>query len=764
MNSLMKRHLAIALFPFVIYIASGQSPVGTWTDHLCYNTSKAVAVTGEFVYSSTGSSILIYNKQNGELKKLTRINGLSETLISSIAWSEDKNILIIGYSNTNVDLVEKNRIYNIPDIMKKPIQPVKRINRIRISGKYAFLACSFGIVVIDLEKKEVKDTWKPGPDSDNNEVFDIAFSSQMVYAATQKGVYTAERENPGLVFFGSWDLLAQLPSPYSKYTLALFSGGKLYVNESSSAEGGDRLFVTGDFAFLFNYSPGVINNSIDPAPQGFTLSSPQSVKYFSNDGALLKEITSHDKGVPDFSQAIAEERDIWIADVNHGLIKVENMVNYIFMNVPGPVSNNAGYITCSARKTFICSGGPDISNSDPDRPFQVSVFQDNIFRTFTEENTTDASRIAVSAGNSSHFFVSSWGEGLFEYENDKLIKHYNETNSPLQKTSDNGKIYAGGLAFDKSGNLWVVQSGVNRVIKILKPDGTWIVNPLTIDSPSTVDFLISSKGLKFVLLSAGYGLLVMDDNSTPDLFSDDRNRIIAVRDNDNNVINNVFSIAEDRKGNIWLGTDKGPVVYYSNEDLFGEDPRVWRIKIARNDGSGLADYLLSNEIVTTIAVDGADRKWFGTWGSGAHLLSPDETVVLKSFKMNNSPVYSDFITSIAIDNLSGEVWFATSEGVISVREEATEDSDSYENVYVFPNPVREDFTGNVTITGLMSDSQVIITDISGNLVYKTFSTGGQASWNLSTYNGRRVSTGVYLVFCSNSDGSKAFVTKMLVIR
>lgn len=764
MKGLMKRHLAIAILLFIFSFTGGQSPVGTWTDHLCYNTSRAIAVSREAVYSSTGSSILILNKQYGELKKLTRVNGLSETLISSIAWSEEKNILVIGYSNTNVDLVEKNRIYNIPEIMKKTLQAVKRINRIRTSGKYAFLACSFGIVVIDLEKKEVKDTWKPGPDSENNEVFDISFSSRMVYAATEKGVYEADRENPGLVFFGSWNQLMQLPSPYSKYTLTLFSGGRLYVNESSAAEEGDRLFVTGDITLLLSFSPGVVNNSLDMAPQGFTLSSSQSVKYFSNDGKLLKEITTYGRGIPDISQAIAEESDIWIADANNGLVKGENMVNFTFITIPGPVSNNAGYIACSGKKTFICGGGPGISHSDPDKPFQLSVYQDNIFRNFTEENATDATRVAFTAGNSSRFFVSSWGEGLFEYENDKLRKHHNELNSPLQKTSENGKIYISGLAFDKPGNLWVVQSGVSKGIKILKPDGTWIVNPLTIDSPSTGDILISSGGYKWVLLSAGYGVLILDDNGTPELYSDDRNRIIAIRDIDNNLINNVFSIAEDRSGNIWLGTDKGPLVYYSNEDPFGDDPRAWRIKIARNDGSGLADYLLGNETVSAIAVDGANRKWFGTWGSGTYLLSPDETTVLKSYNLNNSPLYSDFITSIATDNISGDVWFATSEGVISVRELATEGSGSFENVYVFPNPVREDFTGSVTVTGLMGDSQVIITDISGNLVYKTFSTGGQASWNLSTYSGRRVSTGVYLVFCSNSDGSKAFVTKMLVIR
>ncbi|NSW94920.1 MAG: T9SS type A sorting domain-containing protein, partial [Bacteroidales bacterium] len=337
-------------------------------------------------------------------------------------------------------------------------------------------------------------------------------------------------------------------------------------------------------------------------------------------------------------------------------------------------------------------------------------------------------------------------------------------NSPLQKAQENGKIYITGLASDRSGNLWIVQPGVSRVIKVLKSDGTWIVNPLTINAPSAGDILISSNGLKMVLLSASQGLLILDDNNTPDLFADDRYNNIAIRDNEDNLIRNLFSIAEDLTGNIWIGTDKGPVVFYNNEDLFGEDPRAFRIKIPRNDGSGLADYLLGNETVTAVAIDGANRKWLGTKGSGAYLLSSDETSVINNYNLDNSPLYSNFITSIAVDNISGDVWFGTGEGVISIRGEATEGSVSYKNVYAFPNPVRDDYNGNVTITGLMSDSRVIITDISGNLVFKTISTGGQASWDLTTYNGRRVTTGVYLIFCSNQEGSKAFVTKVLVIR
>lgn len=760
----MIRFLAITGLIIISLYTGGQTPVGTWSDHLSWNTSKAVAVSSESVYSSTGSSILIFNKKYGEIKRLTRINGLTETRISSVAWSEDKNILIIGYSSANVDLLEKGRIYNIPDIFNKTFSAEKRINRIRTSGKYAFLACSFGIVVLDLDRKEVKDTWNPGPGTDDNEVFDITFSSRMVYTATEKGVYYAERDNPGLVFYGNWNLLDRLPSPDARYTLVLYTGEKLYANESPVAGGGDRLYSVGDVPSLISYSHDIINKSLDPAPDGFTLSSTSSVKYYSHEGTLLKEITSYGKGVPDISQAIVEGNAIWIADVSNGLVMGENMSEFTFLTIPGPASNHAGQIVCTGRKTFICHGVHGNHLDDPEMPFQISVCQNNSCTYFTAENATDAVRVAVMAGSGDHFFVASRGEGLFEFENGRLKTHYNELNSPLQKAPENGKIYITGLASDRSGNLWIVQPGVSRVIKILKSDGTWIVNPLTINAPSAGDILISSNGLKLVLLSAGQGLLILDDNNTPDLFADDRYNNIAIRDNEDNLIRNLFSIAEDLTGNIWIGTDKGPAVFYNNEDLFGEDPRAFRIKIPRNDGSGLADYLLGNETVTAVAVDGANRKWLGTKGSGAYLLSSDETSVIYNYNLDNSPLYSNFITSIAVDNISGDVWFGTGEGVISIRGEATEGSVSYKNVYAFPNPVREDYSGNVTITGLMSDSRVIITDISGNLVFKTISTGGQASWDLTTYNGRRVTTGVYLIFCSNQEGSKAFVTKVLVIR
>jgi ligand-binding sensor domain-containing protein len=233
---------------------------------------------------------------------------------------------------------------------------------------------------------------------------------------------------------------------------------------------------------------------------------------------------------------------------------------------------------------------------------------------------------------------------------------------------------------------------------------------------------------------------------------------------ENQVISSVISIAEDLEGNIWVGSDQGPLIYYNPEKVFDGDLNAFRIKIPRNDGTGLVDYLLKNETITSIVVDGANRKWLGTLNSGAYYLSPDGTILLRNFNEQNSPILSNTIVSMAADNKTGDVWFGTTKGIQSFRGDATTGEEKFTNVYSFPNPVREDFTGNVTITGLMRDSQIRITDISGNLVYETVSDGGQASWDLKTYNGKHVATGVYLIFCASNDGTQSVVTKMLVIK
>jgi TSS9, PorZ, N-terminal beta-propeller domain len=761
----MKKFLAILFIIPLSLMGSGQTPVGSWSDHLVYNTADRIAVGSNDVYASTGSSLIIYNKTYAELKKMSRIDGLTETGISTIAWSEENKTLIIAYSSANIDLLKNNTIYNLPDISRKFMSGNKSINKIRTEGRYAYLACSFGIVVADLIKKEIYDTWQPGNGSETNEVWDIAFSNTKIYAATAAGIYSADLSNTGLSYYGNWDLENNLPVPVGNYTCLIYSGNRLYANLTDPLSSGDKIYSLDGTGTLFSFTSGIFNKSFDSSPTGFSVSSGSSVKCYDMNGTLTRTISSYGWGTPYISQAITDGSDIWIADKNSGLVRGVNMTDFSALTLPGPISNNAFYISSNDGKTTICGGATDVSWNNQNRPFQVSIDENNLWSSIQSATITDPIRALSEPGNSSHLFVASWGGGLLEYQNNSLVKQYNDANSPLQ-TIIPGRPYVRicGLAMDKSKNLWITQTQVQGSIKVLKQDGTWIVNPLTIDAPTIGDIIITSKGQKWIILPRGSGLYILDDNNTPDVFSDDRYKKLLVQDTENQVISYIYSLAEDLDGNIWVGTDQGPVIYFNPENVFDSDLKASRIKIPRNDGTNLADYMLKTETITCMAVDGANRKWLGTASSGVYLLSADGTTQIKSFNEQNSPLLSNSIVTLAVDNKTGDVWFGTSKGVQSYRGDATAGGERFTRVYTFPNPVREDYSGNVTITGLIKDSQIRITDISGNLVFETVSDGGEATWNLKTYNGRRIATGVYLVFCASRDGSQSYVTKMLVIK
>ena len=766
----MAKYFFIVLFLTLMASLSGQAPVGVWTDHLSYYSARNIAIGLNEIYASTGTSVLIYNKEYDELKKLTRVQGLSEAGIGAIAYSLDYNSLIISYTSTNVDMVKDNVVYNIPDIKRKYIPGKKEIYRIRVTGKYAYLASSFGIVLVDIVKHEIFDTWKPGTGGKTAEVYDISFGNNKIYAATNSGIYFADLSNPDLSYYGNWNQIKSLPGSSASYNAVVASGNKIYVNRSDQVFAGDSVYVIGSVTSLFSYQSGTFNTSFDSYQGGFTVTSQKMIRVYNDAGTLLQTISADKSGAENINQAVKDGSDIWIADISKGLIKWMNVSSFSNFILPGPATNNVISITNTNGKTFITGGAVTNAWDNQWRPFQVFSYENNSWHSEFSNNSWDAMRVVVDPADGNHYFVSTWGSGLLEYENNILKNKYDDSNSPL-KTIIPGAPYSRicGLAMDKSGNIWITQTGVIGNIKILNPRESdpvkkWTTNTVPIDAPTIGDILISKSGYKWIVLPRGFGLFILDDNGTPERSDDDRSKTMLIKDNEGNVISTVYSIAEDLDGNIWVGTDQGPAIYYNASQIFNEDPRAFRVIIPRNDGTGLGDYLLKSEIITSIAVDGANRKWLGTFSSGAYLLSADGSKKLANYNEENSPLYSNTVVSLAVDDKTGEVWFGTANGVLSIRGDATSGVENFKNVYTFPNPVRSGYTGNVTITGLMRDSRIKITDVSGNLVYETVSDGGQASWNLKTYNGERVSTGVYIVFCASSDGSASFVTKMLVIK
>ena len=378
----------------------------------------------------------------------------------------------------------------------------------------------------------------------------------------------------------------------------------------------------------------------------------------------------------------------------------------------------------------------------------------------------DLVNVTIDPKDESHYFVSSWMNGLIEFRDNQFYKLYNDENSSLMRIDGIDWVRVGSTAFDEEGNIWVTNSQSAKYIHRMTPDGKWKGFSYPDMTRNIKSLLITSSGVKWLVLGQAAGLFVFDDNGTPENTSDDRHKFLSVTNEEGEIVSNdVYSIAEDKNGYIWVGTAKGVVVYYNPDKVFESGTFNGRqIKVPRNDGTDNADILLSADVVTAISVDGANCKWFGTQNGGAYYISADGIETIHHFNTDNSPIPSDNILCISIVPETGDVFFATPKGIISYRGTATEGFESYDEIYAFPNPVKSGYDGPVTIKGLIAGSIVKIADISGNLVYEARATGGQLVWDGKNLNGHRVASGIYVVFASTELGEQKATTKIIFLK
>ncbi len=490
----------------------------------------------------------------------------------------------------------------------------------------------------------------------------------------------------------------------------------------------------------------------------------KSVQIIDESGNMVREVNS---GNPQFAE-LATDETLWIADKGLGLVRSRPGEDLFSVHPNGPYDLNVVSLEDVNSTLIGVGGGFSASLNNLYRTAFVYRFRDKSWNNWISNEYRDPVAIAIDPDDASHYFIGTWGYGLLEFKDNSFSTSYNENNSSLQTIIPNDKfIRIGGLAFDSRKNLWVPNSGVNSPVSVLKNDGTWKSFAIgkAVNSNNIGKIIVTRDDVIWMLLPGGNGIFVYDYNGTIDNMDDDQYRRLSVVDKNGKLItNDVESIAEDRQGNIWLGTNQGVLVYYSPSRVFTDNLfYASQVYVPRNDGTSNADLLLVTETVTSIKVDGADRKWFGTKNGGVFLVSEDGTKQIHSFNTDNSPLLSNSITDMAIDDKTGEVFFGTYNGIISYISDATGPNQTFSDVYVYPNPVRPGYQGDIVINGLVESTYVKITDLNGNLVYETMSQGGTAVWNGKNLRGDRVSTGVYLVFCTNEDGSLTHVTKLMFI-
>ncbi|MCD4665350.1 MAG: T9SS type A sorting domain-containing protein, partial [Bacteroidales bacterium] len=465
---------------------------------------------------------------------------------------------------------------------------------------------------------------------------------------------------------------------------------------------------------------------------------------------------------------------IWSADRLKGLIKITGEWEGEKILLNGPFSINVFAMNISGNDLWAVPGGYKSSWAPTYLDGSIYSFIEGNWFSYYDENTpafdsiNDVVCVTINPWNHKNVFAGTWQTGLLEFNNNEIVNIYTDENSTLQRwEADPEKILVGGICFDNNGNLWVANSGANNILSVKTSEGIWKSFNLG-SSASGVDIskmIIDSYNQKWILKrktsDSKYLIYVFNDNNTISNTTDDKVKMLSGEVGEGNIPGNmVFSIAQDLDSEVWIGTDEGIAVFYSPDNIFsGGNFDAQRILVQQD---GYWQYLLETETVTAITIDGSNKKWIGTDNAGVFLLSDDGTEQIHHFTEENSPLFSNSISSIVIND-DGEVFFGTANGIVSFKGTATPGGVTYDDVYAYPNPVREGYTGTIAIKGLVKDADIKITDISGTLIYETKAEGGQAVWDGRNFDGRRARTGVYLVFASNEDGSETIVTKILFI-
>lgn len=759
-------------------------PTGQWDIHLPYGQGNSVCEGDGFIYVGTSAGMFSVNQEDKSLRRFSTVNGLSDVSVTALGYSKEAGCLIIGYKNGNIDLMKNGRIINLKDIVRSTAVNSKQINEITIKGKRAYLACDFGIAVVDLEKEELPPYVIFKNDLDiEMPVNQVAFADDgTILAGADVGLYYYSPQNGTFQDFGAW---TRYPGMFvGTYNAVVNHDGTLYANlslkQNNGLDNADTMYrYNGSTWQVWDTLTGRTVTSLDAQNGKLTmLIAPDTgnlgpgIMWVKNaDGSNL--VYLEDDFANGSIRGFTDSQGItWYAHNFVGCMRVYNYSNRDFYFPSGPFTGGSYQMRHNGTHLWVAGGAMTPT-------FNPSYHIDGVMRltgkdswsTFNRFNmplmadAADFIDLATDPTNPDAAYGLSYGTGVFKIVGDTVTIKYDSssTGGALSKAPLYNAVLASSLSMDANGALWVTLSYTPRPLAVRRPDGTW--KSFSVPGISSTDGLnvvkaldngdvwisVRGKGIYAIRPDEGYNLITAVKN----INTSNGSGLLPS--------NFVQSIIQDQDGEVWVGTENGFIIFYNAETVFGNAGfNGVQPVIKASDGNN--EKLLDGVSVRNIFVDGGNRKWMATYGAGAYLMSADGYTILQHFLRANSPLLTDNVLSVTVHPTEGNVYFGTEIGIVSYRGDATEaTSDFGEEVYAFPNPVRPEFTGPITIRGLANNSELKITDISGQLIYQTTANGGTATWSGNNFAGQRAKTGVYLVFASNEDGSQKEVTRILVM-
>ena len=789
-NKRMKRKLQLLFFLSiaVFFQVSGQNDlaIGGWKSYQPYTKGVFVTQSPTTIYYAADFSLLTINKEDGTIGRLSKTNGLSDVGISIVRYDEAAEVLIIAYENGNIDLLKEGKTVTLPFIKQSNILGDREIYNVNvISKERVFISTGFGILELNPESETFTNDIRTGIP-----VYSVAAFDGKLYAATQEGIYAAN-DQAGVNlqdFVTNWSLLGTnegFPADYSSKTLDVFKE-KLFLNIN------DSLFTyqNGNLDYLFfnnSYSPVYfsVNENYLLAGMDCRACLDRVLVYDANN-QLVNTLSGECITTTNFS-IIDEAGKVWLADEDKGFRSLEsiNGSNCAIDVFDGPDTGNSWELDFTNDNLWVATGGWNNQFTYLFRADGFLRYHENEWTSFNRSNRLEMNGVNTDPNfraddifdvvsikgdpNRNRVYIGSWIEGFLDFNIDEdKITIYNKDNSSLGgAVGDAQRTRIGGLDLDQNGNVWVsnyLSPQPLSMYNVGTQQWTGYSFPGCGGYTQFLDVAVDDNNNKWVVINdGGAGVLVFNEGD-PNNANDDQCRLIT-QNNSNLPINDVNCLTVDLDGDVWVGTQDGVVIFQCGSQVFDGSICPGFLQIVNVGGDN--EYLLKGENVQCIAVDGANRKWFGTT-NGIFLQSPSGDELLASFNELNSPLFDNNVMDIAINPSTGEVFIATPRGIQSLRTDATEGGVlNSANVKVFPNPVRPGYDGPIAISGLARDANVKITDVAGQLVYETEALGGQAVWDGRDYNGRKVETGVYLVFSTSTrllDNPDAVAAKILFVK
>lgn len=760
------KHLCFCLFSWILYLqvsAQGLPPIGQWREHVPFNNAFYVYNQQNLIVGGTPFGFFTYNQTSKEFQRKTKMNGLSDVGLKLMSNDPLSKKMLVVYENNNIDLINGDVVSNIPDVLLKNTQSDKTVNNACWIGNDVFLSANLGIIAVNTEKKEIRDTYRTGLNGSNENIFQVALQNNVLYAATASGLKKAFFNPVALSDFNAWVLESGQALLPGKCDAVLDWNGKLIVKKQ------DSVFIKNngkwELFYASKYPISAMNISNNKLLLAYSENNSGIVLVFSSPSSIPQTFSNPLISYP-LSCTIVDET-IWVADKKNGLIRINGTTaESIKPNAPDGIASGEGIY---ADGNIWASAGTINQSWQPQQNRNgFFKFDGNSWKSYNKNSfstlDTIMDFISIAADPASgNIYAGSFGDGLVELSGEK-ISILNQKNFLSPSLQNPERYIVSGLAFDEQQNLWISNYGASQNLLVRKKDGTWkkFTIPFPHQSNAVGKILVDDASRKWIISPNGNGLFCFNDAKTIDQTNDDQWRYFRQgRGNGNLPSSNVLSIKEDRNGFIWVGTDKGIGIIECGDDVFSSSSCEATLPVVQQDN--FAGLLFGDEAVYDIEVDGANRKWIAT-NNGAWLISADGQKVISRFTQANSPLLSNKIHQIVVHEKTGEVFFFTENGICSFRGTAVEPVSQKQKLIVFPNPVPPNFNGTIAIKNLPENAWVKITELDGKMVYQTRSLGGQAIWNGRTIKGEKPSSNVFLVLVSDEFNAMQISTKIFFIK